>query len=135
MDSLPEDEIEAIWQRQKKYIDLDDIKSVTKTGVQEEIKNLMKGASVPDQQNPQANNDFLTERGFPKEATSNPKIFQEILETKIKKVSVKGVDRFQLKAGTSSFRTPDGRLVKAGQFLGGTSREFALKSLNKKIDQ
>ena len=58
MESLDEQEIQSIWERVKKYVEIKDIKGVTKTQFQEQIKQKME--SVEDRgKNSQANMDFL----------------------------------------------------------------------------
>jgi hypothetical protein len=134
MDSLPEDEIEAIWQRSKRYLDLNKIKSVSRKMIQEEIREEMRNANVPRdrERNPQALMDFLIFKGFPEEAASNDKIVNELLSDNVKEIKVKGKTRFQIAKGTPSFTTPEGKTIRAGQFIGGGTKEGAIKNLRSK---
>ena len=130
MDSLPEEMIEQIWERNKAYIDTKEIKSISAKMIADEIESAMRKARVPaaKEVNPQSQMDFLIERGFPKEASENVKISNEILGTRIKEITVKGIPRFQITKGTP---TVDG--VKAGQFISGKTKDQAIKSLTGKV--
>ena len=61
MDSLDADEIESIWEREKKYIDIKKVKSVSKAGIQKEILEQIQGVKATGR-NPQSNTDFLIKR-------------------------------------------------------------------------
>lgn len=128
MDGLEEQEIEGIWQRIKTYIDLKKIKSVDAINQKEELARVMGISTPSDGKNPQSNMNFLVNRGFPKEAIQNEKIRNEILSNSIVGLKVKGVQRFQIAKGAKSFIS-NGRTIKAGQFLKGTTKESALKGL------
>lgn len=133
MDSLPSEEIESIWTRIKAYIDTANVKSISMAMIKDEIENEMRSPSkkaVPaaKETNPQAMMDFLIEKGFPKEASENVKISNEILGTRIKEITVKGIPRFQITKGTP---TVDG--IKAGQFISGKTKDQAIKSLTGKV--
>lgn len=131
MDSLPEDEIEAIWERVKSYLDLTRIKSVSRGMVRDEIENAMLNARVSQQKNPQSTMDFLVDRGFPYEAVKNQKVINELLTNNVKDIRVKGKLRFIIKKGTPTFRF-QGKKIKAGQFLSGRTQDEAVESLKKK---
>ncbi len=134
MDSLPEDEIEAIWQRNKRYIDITQIKSVSREMIQDEIREALRTSRVPRDRevNPQSTAEFLIDRGFPEEASKNPKILAGLLKDNIKEIQVKGVSRFQLTKGTPSFTDVEGKQVRAGQFLSGKTQTEAVDKLIKR---
>lgn len=136
MDSLPEDEIEAIWQRIKVYIQTDKVKSISTRMIAEEIENEMNNAHVPEsrKKTPQSFMGFLIQRGFPREAAKNDKIKSEIISSRIILLKVKGKDRFQLGKGTPTFKTKEGRQIKAGQFISGKTKDEATKKLQIKIE-
>ena len=83
MDSLDEQEIESIWQREKKYVDARKIRSVTKEGIQQEILEKLKSVKTTGD-NPQSNSDFLIKRKFPEVASKNPNIRKELLKDNIR---------------------------------------------------
>ena len=101
--------------------------------IKDEIENEMRSPSkksVPEAQetNPQAMMDFLIEKGFPKEASENVKISNEILGNRISQITVRDAPRFQIAKGTP---TVDG--VRAGQFISGKTKDEAIKSLSGKV--
>lgn len=135
IDSLPEDEIEAIWSRIKAYIDTANVKSITMAMIKDEIESEMRSPSkksVPSEKEirDQSTMDFLIEKGFPKEASENIKISNEILGSRIKQITVRDAPRFQIAKGTP---TVDG--VKAGQFISGKTKDEAIKSLTGKVQK
>lgn len=130
MDGLEEQEIEGIWQRVKRYLDLSKIKSVDEMNQQQELSQAMEIRTNADNINPQSNMGFLTDRGFPSEAIHNENIRNELLGQNIKSLIVRGVQRFQIRKGAQTFES-DGRTVRAGQFLSGTTKEKALESLRR----
>lgn len=136
MDSLPEDEIEQIWSRVKAYINTKNISSISTKMIADEIENEMIGANVPTEKerNPQAMMDFLTLKGFHKEASKNIKIKKELVGMRIREIEIRGVKRFQIVKGTSTFKF-DGKSIKAGQFISGKTRDEAVKKLNVKIEK
>ncbi len=136
MDSLPEEEIESIWKRIKTYIDTDKIKSISTKMIADEIQNEMSKANVPASRNvnPQSMMDFLTNRGFHKEASKNARIKNEIIGMRIRMITVRGTERFQIAKGTKSFKF-DGKIIKAGQFISGKTKDEAVKSLNIKVEK
>lgn len=134
MDSLPEDEIEAIWSRLKAYIDVRDVKSISRNMIAEEIENAMVTSRVPTarEKNPQAMMGFLVERGFPERAARNPNIIEDVLQSQIIESEVRGRTRFRIKKGTPSFKDKKGRIIRGGQFVAGTTRGKAVKSLRER---
>lgn len=104
--------------------------------IKEEIREAMRNAVVPAGRtvNPQAANEFLIMRGFPEEAAKNQKIVTEILGQNIRQTTVRGVLRFQIAKGAPSFRDKEGKLIKAGQFLPGTTKDRAIKGLKTKTE-
>jgi len=132
MDSLDEQEIESIWQREKKYVDARKIRSVTKEGIQQEILEKLKSVKTTGD-NPQSNSDFLIKRKFPEVASKNPNIRKELLKDNIRIIKVKGKQRFQVAKGTPTVFL-DGKKIKAGQFLSGKTEAEAIKNLQTKVD-
>lgn len=134
MDSLPEDEIEAIWQRNKKYIDVNQIKSVSTKMIQDEIREALRTANVPQERevNPQSTSEFLVAKGFPEEAAKNQKILTELLQDNVREIQVRGASRFQIAKGTPTFIDLEGKQVRAGQFLAGKNQSEAVEKLIKK---
>ena len=133
MESLDEQEIQSIWERVKKYVEIKDIKGVTKTQFQEQIKQKME--SVEDRgKNSQANMDFLIRKGFVKRALDTPSIQKELYSTEIRTVEVRGGTRFQVAKGTPT-TTINGKQVRAGQFLSGKTKEEAVKNLQEKAKE
>lgn len=136
MDSLDDGEFEGIWKRNKKYIELDKIKSISRKSIEEEIRQAVESSSSPRRGfNPQSNSSFLIRRGFHKRAAKTDFILKEILIENIKFLKVRNQPRFQLKKGSSTVRTPSGKIIKAGQFIKGKSREEALQNLLKKAEE
>ena len=103
--------------------------AMIKDEIESELRSPSKKA-VPEAKevNPQAMMDFLIERGFPKVASENTKISNELLGNRISEFTIKGIPRFQIAKGTP---TVDG--VKAGQFISGKTKDEAIKSLSGKV--
>lgn len=104
--------------------------------IADEIENQMTKAKVPQakQVNPQSMMDFLISRGFHTEASKNAKIKTELIRMRIKVIEIKGVQRFQIAKGTTSFKF-DGKIIKAGQFVSGKTKDEATKSLKVKVEK
>jgi len=132
MDRETEEEIESIWERTKKYIDVNQIKGVSKSQIQAEIRRQLENVSARGK-NPQSNADFLISKGFPKEASKNEKIRRELLTDNIVAIKVRGRTRFQVARGTPTV-VIDGKQIRAGQFLAGKTEEEAIKNLEQKVD-
>lgn len=130
MDSLDAEEIESIWERNKNYIDIKKIKSVSKEGIQKEILQKLQSVKATGR-NPQSNSNFLINRNFPEVASKNPNIRRELLKDNIVSIKVKGSTRFQIAKGTQTVFL-DGKRIKAGQFLSGKQQAEAIKDLEKR---
>lgn len=132
MDSLDEQEIISIWERNKKYIDINDIKAVSKPAIQEEIRQKLN--EVPQKgKNKQANTDFLIRRGFVDRAVNNPNIQRELFQNNIREIKVKGKSRFQIAKGTPT-TTVNGKQIRAGRFIAGKDKAEAVKNLQEKVN-
>ena len=140
MDSLPEDEIEAIWSRVKHYIDTKNIKSISRQSIADELEREM--LSDTTSANEQANSKFLIKRGFvdvalgikPAKDGYVENIREELLEDNIRAIRVKEGTRFQVAKGTPTFITLEGKTIRAGQFLSGKSQADAIKQLEKRAN-
>lgn len=132
MDKEADEEIESIWEREKKYIDVKKIRGVSREQIQQGIKKQLESVSTRGK-NPQANSEFLIKKGFPERASENRKIREELLSDNIKEIKVRGKTRFQIAKGTPTTKI-DGKTVRAGQFISGKTKEQATKNLIKKVD-
>jgi len=111
MDSLPEDDIEAIWGRIKYRLSLNEVKGKNKSEVQREVKQLMMSPFFPMPKNsrPQQSPKFLVEKGIVERFIGNEKILKEIYSHQISKIKVRGKERFIIKKGSSSFESKSGK--------------------------
>lgn len=138
MDSLTDKEFEGIWQRNKKYIQLDKIKSITRRNIKEEIAEAVRTSSAPSKKkafNPQANSNFLLRRGFAERASRTKNIVEELLAENVNLVKVRNQPRYQIKKGSATIRTKSGKVIKAGQFISGKTKEEAIENLLKKTEE
>ncbi len=132
MDSLPEDEIEAIWQRVKAKIDTKKVKSISKKMIAEEIENELRSAESGP--NTQATGNFLIQHKFADNAVANKKILDSLISDRIVSIQVRGITRFQIKKGSTSLEIAPKKFIRAGQFLSGKTKDEAIASLEKKAE-
>ena len=81
MDGLAETEIEGIWTRIKRYINLDEVTAGDPTNQKEQLKRAMSIKTYGDGKTAQGNMDFLIKRGFPKQAIKNRQIQSELMQS------------------------------------------------------
>lgn len=137
MDSLPEDDIEAIWGRIKKPLNLDEINAKNKDDFQRQVKDLMDSAYYPTREGApyQQSVKFLIEKGIAGRLAKNDKVLKEILQRKVGKTTVKGKQRFIIKKGVPTFASSSGKQIRAGQFLKGKSVDEATQDLVEKTTE
>jgi len=78
MEGLDEQEIEGIWTRIKKYIDLSQITAGDKINQKKQLEEAMNIQTAGDGKTPQANMDHLIKKKFPAAAIKSPKIQSEL---------------------------------------------------------
>lgn len=127
MDSLPQDDIEAIWGRIKYRLNLNEITGSNKEQVQKQVEQLMLSAYFPTRDNArvQQSPKFLVNKGFVGRALQSDRILEEIYSKQITSRAVRGKQRFIIKKGSHSFTSKSGKKFRAGQFLKGKSQQEA----------
>lgn len=137
MDSLPEDEIEAIWGRIDVKLPLNEVKAKNKSDAQNQVKQLMLSSFFPKPKNarPQQTIEFLVKKGFVERAFKNDRILSDVFRNTVSRVKVRGKERFIIKKGSPSFSTKTGKVFRAGQFLKGNTQEEALQDFVEKTKE
>lgn len=133
-DTLVDSEILGIWQRIKRYLNLDAISATDKMNQKEQLRSAMESPAQTSAAFP-VNLDTLVDNGFPNEFVENPEIRKQLLQSQIQSFQVRSVTRFQIAKGTASIQLPTGKFLRAGQFLGGKSEQEALESLRLKTEK
>lgn len=97
MDSLKDDEVEGIWKRVKKYIDLNEIKSADKMNQKRELNELLeKTTTAKDNKNPQSSMQKLKDFGFSDRALKNESIRNELKQNSLKNYEEKQSEKFKI---------------------------------------
>jgi len=133
VDTLVSSEILGIWGRIKNYVDLDKIKSVDALNQKEELRRAMQSPTRKSGAY-SGNMNTLIEKGFPGAFVENETIREELLGEKLREITVKGTTRYQIEKGTPTYSSITGAEIRAGQFVGGTSKTEAVKSLKDKLE-
>ena len=135
VDTLVDSEVLGVWRRIKQYLDVDSITATDKMNQQKQLQDIMANPTKPSPDFP-ANMDTLVDNDFPSGFVQNPAIRNELLSGRIKEIKVRGVTRFQISGGTPSIKGKGRSFkVRGGLFLGGTTREKALKYLKKRLGE
>lgn len=130
-DTLVNSEILGIWNRIKKYIDLNTITAVDQSNQKDQLKRAMQDPKIKSDQFKQ-NMDTLVDKGFSSAFVENEDARGDLLAGKILEFEIKGTPRFRIAKGIPTFQTREGKTIRAGQFLKGTDIETALRDLKEK---
>lgn len=134
MDSLPDEEIEGIWFRTSRYINLDDIEPGSKREIAEQLDRKIRAVNKTAA-NPQARGDFLANKGLAERVVDIKNIFTSFFSGQVRQIKQKTrsgqtVTRHQYKGKT--VKLGSGRFLKSGQFLRGRNESEAIEHLKEK---
>ena len=128
MEGLDEQEIEGIWTRIKKYIDLNKITAADKTNQKKQLEDIMSIQTAGDNATPQATMDYLVKKHFPSEAIKNKKINSELFvsveKTYKEKVRTKFVITAQKEITVKSGRMKGYRYIQYRGHRTGETRSY-----------
>jgi hypothetical protein len=134
MDSLPDDEIEGIWFRLRKYIDINSIEGLEKDEIAAELDARIRRVNATAA-NPQARGDFLADRGFARRALDVEPIYSLFYVERIRRIKItskKGKQFHRMQYKGAPIKLSDGKTIRSGHFVKGKSEAEAIEHLKKR---